>query len=156
MFGMPSAGAIEYSELLELDLATVTPAVAGPKRPQDRIELPRLKETFRGMLLKPLGQGGYGRPESELGKRFLVRTGVNGTPDGLPLTGGGEQDPETVPAAEAPLTSAIDTNPETELEMVQNRPTPDRVEEIPPGEFPRAVVAFGHGDVAIAAITSCT
>ena len=39
-----------YSEYLELDLATVVPSIAGPKRPQDRIELNRAKETFEAAL----------------------------------------------------------------------------------------------------------
>ncbi len=46
MFGIPRKGEIDYSVELELDLAMVQPSVAGPKRPQDRIELPRLKEEF--------------------------------------------------------------------------------------------------------------
>src|SRR5207248_1277599 len=47
MFGMPRKGEIEYSALLELDLKMVSPSVAGPRRPQDRIDLPRLKDRFR-------------------------------------------------------------------------------------------------------------
>ena len=39
-----------YSEYLELDLSTVTPAIAGPKRPQDRIELTDAKESFEGLV----------------------------------------------------------------------------------------------------------
>src|SRR5262249_7792531 len=46
LFGLPKAGQVDYSTDLELDLGTVVPSVAGPKRPQDRIELPRLKEEF--------------------------------------------------------------------------------------------------------------
>src|SRR5436190_18257616 len=46
LWGIPQRGQIEYSTELDLDLATVAPSVAGPKRPQDRIELPRLKEEF--------------------------------------------------------------------------------------------------------------
>src|SRR6187431_90184 len=46
LFGIPQKGQIEYSQSLDLDLETVTPSVAGPKRPQDRIELPKLKESF--------------------------------------------------------------------------------------------------------------
>ena len=44
----------------------------------------------------------------------------------------------------------------TEIEMMQNRPTPDRVEEIPAGEFANTITELHHGDVVIAAITSCT
>jgi hypothetical protein len=53
MFGIPRQGEVDYSVELELDLATITPAVAGPKRPQDRIELPQLKDEFRKLLQKP-------------------------------------------------------------------------------------------------------
>src|SRR5262249_47213289 len=71
------------------------------------------------------------------------------------LAGGGEQDSDTLPEEVSAATSAQGTNPETEIEMIQNRPTPDRVEELP-GEFPRAIIDVGNGDVVIAAITSCT
>ena len=46
LFGIPKKGEVNYSTDLELDLATVVPSVAGPKRPQDRIELPKLKSEF--------------------------------------------------------------------------------------------------------------
>jgi aconitate hydratase len=158
MFGMPRKGETAYSMLVDLDLTMVSPSVAGPRRPQDRIDLPRLKDRFRELLHKPVSEDGYNLPEAALGKRVVVRMGVNGNnkPVELPLLGGGEQDPETMPLVPEPLTSEMETNPETEIEMMQNRPTPDRVEAVPAGEFPPAVVDLGHGDVVIAAITSCT
>ena len=61
MFGMPRKGQIDYSVDLELDLATVVPSVAGPKRPQDRIDLPQLKPLFHELLKKPVAEGGYGK-----------------------------------------------------------------------------------------------
>ena len=67
MFGMPHKGEIDYSVDLELDLATVIPSVAGPTRPQDRIDLPKLKSTFMDLLLKPLSEGGYGKETKTLG-----------------------------------------------------------------------------------------
>jgi hypothetical protein len=54
------------------------------------------------------------------------------------------------------VAAAKDTNPWTESEMVNNRPTPDRVEEVPEEHLPPGCVTLGHGDVLIAAITSCT
>src|SRR6266536_2668371 len=42
LLGIPRAGEVDYSETVELDLASVRPGVAGPKRPQDRIDLPAL------------------------------------------------------------------------------------------------------------------
>src|SRR5207248_659595 len=133
MFGMPRAGEIAYSQLLELDLATVSASVAGPKRPQDRIELPALKERFHDLLLKPITENGYSKTETDAGKRYMVRTGVNGKgmPVELPLTGGGEQDPATAPEVLTNNVSVQNTSTETEVEMMQNRPTPDRVEEVP-------------------------
>src|SRR5215470_1523069 len=50
LFGMPRAGAVDYSEVVDLDLSRVEPCVAGPKRPQDRIPLGALRETFRTSL----------------------------------------------------------------------------------------------------------
>src|SRR5207302_3676392 len=52
--------------------------------------------------------------------------------------------------------SAKETSVWTETEMMNNRPTPDRVSEVLTEEFPKAHVDLGHGDVLIAAITSCT
>src|SRR5438477_2903944 len=54
MFGMPLRGEIDYSVDIDLDLAEVQPSVAGPKRPQDRINLPELGKTFRELLEKPV------------------------------------------------------------------------------------------------------
>src|ERR671923_103269 len=51
MFGMPRQGEIDYSVDLELDLGQVQPGVAGPKRPQDRINLPELGQTFRSLVV---------------------------------------------------------------------------------------------------------
>jgi aconitate hydratase len=159
MFGMPQAGQIGYSGVLEIDLDKVAPSVAGPKRPQDRIDLTDVKARFLELLQKPVSENGYGKPASEVARKFRVETGVDGNGKKsveLPLTGGGEQDPTTAPGVRAPHTSDKNTNPETEIEMMQNRPTPDRVEEVPAEEFPKATVELHHGDVVIAAITSCT
>jgi aconitate hydratase len=77
MFGMPKKGEIEYSVDIDLDLATVQPSVSGPKRPQDRINLNELGQTFRGLFVKSLGEGGYGKSEDLLSKRTMVS--VNGS-----------------------------------------------------------------------------
>ena len=64
LFGIPKKGEIAYSQELELDLATVVPSVAGPKRPQDRIELPKLKDSFVSTFSKPVAENGFGmKPE---------------------------------------------------------------------------------------------
>ncbi len=67
LFGIPKRGDIDYSMDLELDLATVTPSVAGPKRPQDRIELPALKEEFEGAFSRATTDNGFGKTAGDLG-----------------------------------------------------------------------------------------
>ena len=151
LFGMPKSGEIQYSQLLELELATVQPSVAGPKRPQDRIALPAVKSKFEELLASPAA---YNKSLEDLNKKFVIMTGVEHNVK--PLSGGGEQDMATAPAEIKPLETKDDTAGLTEVEMMQNRPTPDRVEDVPFGEFPRAMVELSHGDVVIAAITSCT
>ena len=98
MFGIPGKDQCAYSQVLELDLADVQPAVAGPKRPQDRINLPELKQTFSELFQKPASENGYDKAPDEFGKRY-------------PVSGSG--------ASSGPID-------------------------------------IGHGDVLIAAITSCT
>src|SRR5215210_3906795 len=157
LFGIPREGQCDYSTVLELDLAEIKPSVAGPKRPQDRIELPDLKDKFTNLFLNPVTENGYGKSKKDLAKRFNVSVGRNAFRQAAAaLVGGGEQRTETTPESEDIHTSRIDTSPLTEIEMMNNRPTPDRVGEIPPGEFPERFDDLGHGDVVIAAITSCT
>ena len=160
MFGMPRKGEIEYSALLELDLDTIVPSVAGPKRPQDRIPLPELKNSFINLLQQDTKSGGYGKAYSEINVRYAADIGASGNASAV-VAGGGEQRATTAPLPVAALTSVKDTSAKdtsvwTETEMVNNRPTPDRVVEVLPEEFPKAHVDLGHGDVLIAAITSCT
>jgi len=77
MFGMPRSGEIDYTSAVELDLDTVRPSVAGPKRPQDRIALPDLKARFNELLTTPAAQGGYGKSAEEAAQR--VQTDRSGT-----------------------------------------------------------------------------
>ena len=70
LFGTRESDPIEYSAVLELDLNEIEPSVAGPRRPQDRIPLGRLKEDIRALLLKPLSEGGYGKSASDIDKGF--------------------------------------------------------------------------------------
>ncbi|MBI2814726.1 MAG: aconitate hydratase AcnA [Opitutae bacterium] len=76
LWGIPQKGAIDYSQVVDLDLATVVPSVAGPKRPQDRIELPKMKETFVGAFSKPVAENGFGKNAAEFS---TVSAQVNGT-----------------------------------------------------------------------------
>jgi len=141
LFGIPKKGDIAYSQELELDLGTVQPSVAGPKRPQDRIELPNLKREFVSAFSKPVTENGFGKPADELGKTFVVAG------DGQFANGGGSQEPVS-----APVAKSQNTNPQTEIEMANNRPTPDHVTA--QGRGLRTEIR--NGSVLIAAITSCT
>jgi aconitate hydratase len=155
MFGIPKSGECNYTKVLDLDLASISPGVAGPKRPQDRIELSDLKNRFLDLLQKPANEGGYGKPREEMDSRYFTRIGTVEVAKKA-IAGGGEQTPAPVANAVSGDVTARNTSVWTETEMVNNRPTPDRVEEVHPEEFPHAEVDLGHGDVLIAAITSCT
>ncbi|KAB2313967.1 aconitate hydratase AcnA [Betaproteobacteria bacterium SCN2] len=75
LFGIPKSGAIDYSQTLTLDLSTVEPSVAGPKRPQDRISLSAIEETFDTLMQKPREEGGYGKSAEELRRTYTVDGG---------------------------------------------------------------------------------
>ena len=147
MFGMPRKGEIDYSIDLELNLADVQPAVAGPKRPQDRINLPALGETFRSLLQKPIKEGGYGMKDVDLGAKHLVQ--LNGSP---PSDGDTQSSDKNGPRIEP-------GEERNKAEMVNNRPTPDTAKELRDSAadpFHHGESRIGHGTVLIAAITSCT
>ncbi|MGA2548757.1 MAG: aconitate hydratase AcnA [Burkholderiaceae bacterium] len=76
LFGIPKKGQIDYSVELELDLGTVAPSVAGPKRPQDRIEIGNVKKTFQTLFSKPVAENGFNKAAAELRKPFLNKDGV--------------------------------------------------------------------------------
>jgi aconitate hydratase len=152
LFGIPRRGEIQYSQLLELDLTTITPSVAGPKRPQDRINLADVKPKFLDLLQKPAQDNGYNKTAAQLQQRVEVLVGA---PIAATVSGGGAQESEQVPVGEA-LRSDRDTAVLTEVEMMQNRPTPNQVDEVLAEEFPPTQFAVQHGSVVIAAITSCT
>ncbi len=142
LFGVPRRGECLYSSVLELDLSTVRPSVAGPKRPQDRIALPDLGRRFAELFSRK-DAAGYGKPAAELGRRHRLEPWAAAEP----RPGGGLQDPATAPAGKE-----RETNPATEVEMMNERPTPGR----PAAGASRGPAELGHGDVVIAAITSCT
>jgi aconitate hydratase len=78
MFGIPQKYEVDYSTELNLDLATITPSVAGPKRPQDRIELPNLDDKFIELFGQSVTDGGYGKNSQDLPKRFPVNLNTKG------------------------------------------------------------------------------
>ena len=74
LWGIPQAGQIEYSQVVELDLSTVKPSVAGPKRPQDRIELGNLRREFFNAVQRPVTENGFGKNRQVIGKSVKVET----------------------------------------------------------------------------------
>ena len=76
LYGIPKAGEIDYSSVVELDLDSIVPSLAGPKRPQDRIALPAMKETFNTLFSKPIAENGFNQPADKLNTRYA--TGKDG------------------------------------------------------------------------------
>jgi len=134
LWGMPAQGQIGYSREIELDLGAIQPSVAGPKRPQDRIELPALKRRFAEVFSKPVAEGGYGKPASEIDKHVLVR---------------GHRPCSFHPEWTTGLNHA-GVSP-SESEMRDQHPAPDNITV---NKDLRC--ELGHGTVLIASITSCT
>jgi len=141
LWGIPLPGQIDYSQVVELDLGTVKPSLAGPKRPQDRIELGNLRREFFNAFQRPVTENGFNKSRAEFGKVVPL------TENGPVHPSGGSQEPVSQQEA-----LAAETNPVTEREMVLNRPNPDPV----PVSAPTLKGKIRHGSVLIAAITSCT
>src|SRR5256712_3031214 len=76
MYGTIKKGAIDYSQLVELDLAGVTPSLAGPKRPQDRIEIGKVKAKFTELFSKSAAENGFSKKPEDLKKRIKTRDGI--------------------------------------------------------------------------------
>ncbi len=137
LFGIPKKGDIEYTEVLDLDLGSIVPCTAGPKRPQDRIDVPELKKTFLDLLAAPVAEGGFGKA-GDIDRSVPI---VPVASDGEEISGGDN------------LSPAAAENGQSELEMVTNRPA------FPSQEAAHTHLAqesLRHGSVVIAAITSCT
>ena len=77
MYGMPKKGDIDYSAVVEMDLSTVRPAVSGPRRPHDHMELSEIGNTYRSLMNKSFAEGGYGKT-GDIGKRVsTTESGVD-------------------------------------------------------------------------------
>jgi aconitate hydratase len=77
LFGVPKEGEIDFTKTLTLDLATVAPSLAGPKRPQDRIEIGNVKSTFTDLFSKPVGENGFAKKPADLDAQYTTTNGVN-------------------------------------------------------------------------------
>ncbi len=76
MYGVSKKGELDYSSVLELDLSSVNASLAGPKRPQDRIELGSMKSQFTSLFSKPSTENGFTKLAEDLPKRFATKDGV--------------------------------------------------------------------------------
>ncbi|GAA4405236.1 aconitate hydratase AcnA [Quisquiliibacterium transsilvanicum] len=76
LFGVPKAGEIDYTKVLALDLDSVAPSLAGPKRPQDRIEISDVAGSFADLFSKPVASNGFNQPAEKLDQAFTTSDGV--------------------------------------------------------------------------------
>jgi aconitate hydratase len=136
LFGIPKKGEIDYTKVVSLDLSTVAPSLAGPKRPQDRIEIGNVKKQFTALFSKPIGENGFNQPAERLLKRFAIpgRSGAT--------------------AKDAPALKP--DAPRDLVEMVDNRSTLSAAQTKGKSDLHAFDGTIGNGDVLIAAITSCT
>jgi aconitate hydratase len=139
LFGIPKKGDINYSVELELDLGSIVPSVAGPKRPQDRIDLPKLKQEFLAAFTRPLAENGFGKSPDEFASSVRVSSDLHVKGD-TDHTYGHRK---------------VGIDP-SESEMRDQHPSPDLPQELPLNAFPKFKTDLRHGSVLIAAITSCT
>ena len=77
LFGIPKVGDIDYSSVVQLDLTTVAPSLAGPKRPQDRIEIGNVKATFSDLFSKPVSDNGFNKKAEDLDADYTTSDGVH-------------------------------------------------------------------------------
>jgi aconitate hydratase len=77
MFGVPMAGEIDFTSVVKLDLSKVAPSLAGPKRPQDRIEITHLSKKFAELFSQPIADNGFNQPADKLNKVFKTDSGLD-------------------------------------------------------------------------------
>jgi aconitate hydratase len=76
LYGIPKPGAIDYSQVLELDLGSVMPSLAGPKRPQDRLDLDKVKSKFTSLFSEPVSENGFAKKPGDLARRCRTFDGI--------------------------------------------------------------------------------
>jgi aconitate hydratase len=123
-----------YSDTLELDLSTVEPSLAGPKRPQDRVRLSEAHEAFAKALSSDLGENGHGHDLHDRDE-----SSAESFPASDPPTGNGDGAPDPDAGMAAPVSTVADIRRTAPVKLADG------------GEF-----ELFDGAVVIAAITSCT
>lgn len=145
LFGIPRKGEIDYTKELELDLKSIRPCVSGPKRPQDRIDLPQVKTRFEELLRTTVNEGGYGKENEARQPRVCIHADGHFSllaheSGGISVLNGKKGKPVSW----------------SEAEMVENRPFTKVVATPGYSETIACDVILTHGSIVIAAITSCT
>lgn len=143
LFGVPKSGDIDYSQVVKLDLGNVTPSLAGPKRPQDRIELGKVASQFESLFSKPNAENGFNQNAAVFHTRHLARTWDE------PLT---TKVPKTPPAPLGAPRQVVEM--ESKPTLAANHAPNTATTAVAAGSG--SDVTIGNGDVLIAAITSCT
>ncbi|RYE68959.1 MAG: aconitate hydratase AcnA [Oxalobacteraceae bacterium] len=77
LFGIPRSGEIDYTTVVALDLGSVAPSLAGPKRPQDRIEIGNVKSTFADLFSKPTSENGFNKRAEDLNVAYENADGIS-------------------------------------------------------------------------------
>ncbi|MEP6588682.1 MAG: aconitate hydratase [Polaromonas sp.] len=144
LFGVARSGEIDYSHVVKLDLDDVRPSLAGPKRPQDRIELGNVASQFAALFSKPNAENGFNQPAERLPQRYRVGCGEGGPADDAP---------SPQPGAARDVVEMVSNRPMLATAQAAGR-DPVTVCELP-SDAAKALTV-GNGDVLIAAITSCT
>ncbi len=140
LFGIPLPGQIDFSRVVRLDLGDVKPSLAGPKRPQDRVELGQVASQFKTLFSKPASDNGFNQSAAVLATRHLLSHSDERRPEAAPMS------PPT-PAGVARFVHEMDAN----------RPTLRAAQSLASAPVKHTHdITIGHGDVLIAAITSCT
>ncbi len=153
LYGIPQAGSVDYSSVAELDLASIQPSLAGPKRPQDRVPLSAMRETFNTLFSKPVVENGFNKPSAELGQSYATPLHEYSGEVCIQVAGGGLTDSSSAPSGK-PAAGSHSSSAASEIEMMDSHPTPALHSQ--GMEATQTMVNVGHGDVLIAAITSCT
>ncbi|MCX6958621.1 MAG: aconitate hydratase [Verrucomicrobiae bacterium] len=173
LFGMPQKGQLDYSVNLELDLGSIQPSIAGPKRPQDRINLSDVQKTFSTLLEKSAAEGGYGIDKNHLdakahiASRRKLSSDEQEMVDDRPTPDLPQQMPESPfhdmsssmrnlsKLAEADGVQGAGGAQRLSVSSILDGASTDATQQSAASvEFSKS--SLGHGAVLIAAITSCT
>lgn len=144
LYGIPRKGEIDYSCELDLDLGSIAPSLAGPKHPQDRIEIGNVKAKFSDLFTKPVAKNGYARKAEVLNQRYPIRDCFNdGTDTSVDINNNSKHEKHSPSDDDRNVMEMTDSLPSVEKDSALKHK-------------PNSSIDLGHGDVLIAAITSCT